>query len=336
VKTVKNNIEDLLEEGSLLSTKFRSQLPRTISDAIELTSLLGQQFLWVDTLCIIQDEDSIRQLEINQMSAIYANAILTIVASDGQDANHGLRGIKELSSPQPRKSQQKVLPFVGGRSLLVLYANSQSDVNTQHFYGDSLYRTRCWTLQEFCFSKRQMVFHRGNVYWACSIMDPCRHEWDRLEKYSLSILDSEHMDAPTVPHMWLYTTLVPEFNSRSISFESDRMDAFAGIASMINVDFEGGFISGLPEMFFDLALLWQHTSSIARRHNLEKDHQDRRPSTPHGLPSWSWIGWQGPITMQPWSSLGNAFSYSNGSIRDFPSVLSRCSWSTAEIFDSTE
>lgn len=54
---LKSNFEDLRKPGVLLDGDIAEQLPRTIRDAIAIVRLLGEKYLWVDSLCIIQDDD---------------------------------------------------------------------------------------------------------------------------------------------------------------------------------------------------------------------------------------------------------------------------------------
>ncbi|OHE94400.1 hypothetical protein CORC01_10328 [Colletotrichum orchidophilum] len=64
--------------------------PTMIRDAIELTRLLGEQYLWVDRLCIVQDDDRAKEAQLRGMADIYAGAILTIVAAQGRGADDPL------------------------------------------------------------------------------------------------------------------------------------------------------------------------------------------------------------------------------------------------------
>jgi hypothetical protein len=58
-------------------------LPRTIRDAIEVTRAIDYRYLWVDSLCIIQDDEQDRDFQIAMMDQIYSNADLTIAAGSG-------------------------------------------------------------------------------------------------------------------------------------------------------------------------------------------------------------------------------------------------------------
>ena len=62
--------------------------------------MLGQRYLWVDRLCICQDDREVQTKQIDAMGDIYNNAVFTIIAANGWDANHGLRGIEGLTPPR--------------------------------------------------------------------------------------------------------------------------------------------------------------------------------------------------------------------------------------------
>jgi len=83
-----NDITKLQEVGSL-----RELIPQTIKDAIALTARLEYRYISVDTLCIIQDNHENKLKHIQQMSSIYSNASITIIAADDEHAEHGLRGV---------------------------------------------------------------------------------------------------------------------------------------------------------------------------------------------------------------------------------------------------
>lgn len=67
-----------------------AQLSQTLQDAIEITRLLGFQYLWVDSMCMIQDDDNDWLQEPNAMGAIYENAYCTLAAADGIDGSFNL------------------------------------------------------------------------------------------------------------------------------------------------------------------------------------------------------------------------------------------------------
>ncbi|EIW87362.1 HET-domain-containing protein, partial [Coniophora puteana RWD-64-598 SS2] len=83
-----------------LPTRSRPQglpisiLPGTITDSILLTRLLGERYLWVDALCIVQDDPADKVIQIGVMERIYGFALLTIFAAGGTTAHAPLPGLR--------------------------------------------------------------------------------------------------------------------------------------------------------------------------------------------------------------------------------------------------
>jgi hypothetical protein len=129
---VKNNMEALMSPGSLRS--MRQHIPRTITDAMDLVSILGERYLWVDTLCLLQDDGDDMQAGIQTMDIIYERALLTIIAASGIDANAGLPGVH----PSSRRSNQVIETVHAGVRMTVTY---ELDDHLKY----SKYTSRGWT-----------------------------------------------------------------------------------------------------------------------------------------------------------------------------------------------
>ncbi len=93
LQTTKNNLTHLKKPRSIGVDLGSLKISNTIKDALQLVALVGERYLWVDCLCIVQDELDTKQACLNAMGSIYSNAIFTIVAADGHNADHGLRGL---------------------------------------------------------------------------------------------------------------------------------------------------------------------------------------------------------------------------------------------------
>ncbi|KAI4244556.1 MAG: hypothetical protein L6R42_010434, partial [Xanthoria sp. 1 TBL-2021] len=99
------NIMELEKPGKL--QRLASEVPNTIRDAIDVTAKIGQRFLWVDRLCIVQDDEAHLQAHVWNMERIYGDSVLLIIAADGDNAESGLLGVR----PGTRDCQQTVLPI---------------------------------------------------------------------------------------------------------------------------------------------------------------------------------------------------------------------------------
>jgi Heterokaryon incompatibility protein (HET) len=92
---LKNNIASLAEPRGL--NIVLNLLPPTISDAITITRDLGERYLWVDSLCIVQDDAESKEENIASMPLVYKGSTLTLVAGTGDSAISGLAGVQSGS-----------------------------------------------------------------------------------------------------------------------------------------------------------------------------------------------------------------------------------------------
>jgi hypothetical protein len=124
------------------------------------------------------------------------------------------------------------------------------------------------------------------VHWECDV-----DQWDE-EKHQVKRKDNDidnlrYLSAVftvSYPSISGYRELVQAYQNRELTHPEDSLFAFSGITTVLSQVFPGGFISGLPTMFFDAALLWQSQSPMLWRIPGMKSGE-----TPC-LPSWSWIG----------------------------------------------
>ena len=86
-----SDLPALSEPGGL--GKVIEKIPKTIRDAIHLTRKLGLKYLWVDSLCIVQDDPIDKALFIPEMHQIYYRSFLTIIGAAGDNADYGLPGV---------------------------------------------------------------------------------------------------------------------------------------------------------------------------------------------------------------------------------------------------
>ena len=90
----KNDLTEVLKRGFPVDSQFHP----AIRDAIKVVYEMKEQYLWVDCLCIIQDCEEDKLSQIEQMAAIYGNALLTIIAAGNDSSNLGLPGVEQRSS----------------------------------------------------------------------------------------------------------------------------------------------------------------------------------------------------------------------------------------------
>lgn len=282
--TRNDNIDDVRRPGALLSGPVAASMPETIRNAIALTKALGETRLWVDSLCIVQDDEASLQHHIGNMHRIYAASFLTIIAEDGKDADFGLRGLKGVSPA--RVADHDVAPLAAGEKLLMIGKRLRQRETSIYDY-----RRRMWTFQEWTFAKRRLTFtSTGTIKWECNCA-----EWDEHLYYyadgEASMDDRISIGFKSrVPSLKAFTWVVREFNENILTYDEDVLSAFSGIQTHFNGIFPSGLLFGHPEFFFDICLCWRTFKTLRRRTVSDKFTGD---PIIDGLPSWSWMGWHG-------------------------------------------
>ena len=305
VKLLYSNMESLMRKNGLLEVVH--SLPQTVTDAIEVVKGMGERYLWTDALCILQENTKEALEQISYMDRVYSGALCTIVAAQGATANSGIEGIRqhfvpEVGQPasQQRKLQQVQVGLKGDMSLVAPLAAQD------HKVDDSVWNTRAWTFQERLLSRRLIIFTHGQMIWHCRKMI-CREDmsvadsgvpypplqWLSLKPQHLGVdTGSKRIDGSTeiTRHgatrlvrsavFAEYTRAIEEYTHREISYQSDVLNAFAGLLHIFSRFFRSKTLLGLPESLLDVALLWRPTRQLQRR---------------SGFPSWSWAGWVGRV-----------------------------------------
>lgn len=156
-----NNLNALTEEISFV------ELSKTFQEAIILSRYLGIQYLWIDSLCIIQDSVPDWQQESAKMEQVFKNALFTIAATAAPDGNKGC-----FMDRNPLRAQ---VCRVRARALPGSFYNKKTDLYDvgafAHLSGDPVLRaplnTRSWVLQEQYLSNRTIHCTRNQLLWEC-------------------------------------------------------------------------------------------------------------------------------------------------------------------------
>ncbi|KAI7782019.1 hypothetical protein LA080_013957 [Diaporthe eres] len=290
-KATKETLCSLKENGAL-GTETHLSLPQVIRHTIALVPRLGERYLWVDSLCIMQDDAECLERHICHMASIYAAALFTIVAADGADADHGIPGIKGVSRARKLQPSLKLTSR--------LHLRQRDTVSIIH----SPWAFRGWTLQEHVFSKRMLVFRHGCAQWLCQehrcfediYQASPQTPKELLREFNiLGEFDSFVNLALEYPMISQLERILQHYTSRRLTYENDVLRAISAVFTAHRKAFPSGFFWGLPLDFFDMALLWSNSHYSRRR-------QARLSSSPYLFPSWTWAGWVGSLRHGQWSS----------------------------------
>ena len=319
--------EELSKPFSLRAEHHHRLLRNTIKDAILLVRLLGERYLWVDALCIVQNAPD-KLLHLATMDKIYGGAVLTIAATSGSSSDSGLPGVNP--NIRPRKVKQFQCDVQGLKLAWFL-----PDVSITA--DASVWNGRAWTYQERVLAQRLMLVSDQQVFFRCIHGQDLREDLVIGNK-SQDMISNIH-EAGTLRgtdhlvNFQAYATVVQNFSARQLTFEWDLLNAFAGIMSYFEPRFRSDFIFGLPASELDLALLWQPLGDTSRRKNA-----DGSPL----FPSWSWAGWSAGVQYWEENNVISCLQYKDHfsgdwiTMTDYRSPKSTCAQEYAALWDHSE
>jgi hypothetical protein len=282
-------------DGVLADAQVLRKIPLTVRHAIMLAGQLGYEYLWTDVLCIVHDGPLPLADQLNKMSAIYASAATTIVATDG-DGSDGIPGLRGISGP--RDLQQAT--FAIRDEYLIIVGREETELTNAHID----YNLRGWTYQEYIMSSRKLVFMNQQAHWFCRCHRRDESDgrvWDHLSHINYENLGPSQFIRLGCPDLTQASELLSWYNRRDLTYPGDALAAIAGLLAVLSRGFEGGFLYGIPERFFDVALGWRPSFYGLGDARVEKTCRQRRgPSldwrttvVASEMPSWSWTAWQG-------------------------------------------
>lgn len=332
VRIDKRMLHRLQDPGSLDSTNDVSErlVSPIIRHAMSLTAIIGERYLWVDAICITHNDDTDSTTEqLRQMGAIYANAIVTIIATDG-DSQDGLPGIEGVSNPRRGRIHQRVFSL-GDEQIIVRRPWTLSASY------EKPYHTRGWTYQEERMAQRKIIFHNHQLHWECQcavcheeIVPGARtDEW--IEPFLKAIVNG-------FPSLNALDGLIYNYNQRKLRYDEDALPAISGVLSVMSRSFTGGFLYGIPEMFFDRVLGWRallHHRNLRRRERKESTEPRDAQFSESGLPSWSWVGWDGFVSIDFCREEGMGF-YMDRFPERFNETIPITEWFTGDNLDTPQ
>ena len=251
-----------------------SLLPRTFFDAVKVTRLLGIRYLWIDSLCIVQDDPEDWLRESAMMASVYGNADITIVASKASSSAEGFLTARHethiLKKESNLSGQEKDL-FLVDREYYDNYIS-----RALNSYQEPLSK-RAWAIQERYLSRRKVIFADTQLFWECNQMT-------KSEDTQLAAIHSSHSHYELLSSSSWYD-IVESFTKCNITYETDTLPAISGIAKTIAHMSGGIYCAGVWIDKLCHSLLWyppRNGDAMIRRKIFV-------------APSFSWAASRGPI-----------------------------------------
>lgn len=271
----KSNI-DVLKAGS-----SENALPPTLRDAVSLARALQIRFVWIDSLCIIQDDEEDWEEQSGKMGDIYGRAYLTVCASKASAANQGF-----LQPRSPTHHFCGLLKGVG-KQIPVYMHRAKTKRSLEHMFITGTIQgplfaepltPRAWTVQERMLSVRSLYFASQQIFWACQQVT--RTE-DGLETSGQSE-DLTGLTATNAQHKWF--RMCSQYSTCRLTKEKDRLPALSGIAKIFQKIINDRYYAGHWENNLVQSLHWWCSPSSSRLGSLNL------------IPSWSWASINGAVT----------------------------------------
>lgn len=276
------------------SLRFDSQ-SKTFADAVEVTRSLGLQYLWVDSLCIIQDDADDWTAESAKMSEVYRNATITFSADGADNASGGLFGSLSFRTLAHKVYSIETEGLYG--ELIMVYArlrstrpsDPDSSPHSSHNTRPSNLSTRAWVVQERILSPRIVHFHKEELVWSCYGQQRCECRLIAGASSSGTFRRLLASKGSSYDLLLEWPKLVSQFTAKGLTFAKDRLPAISGLATLMHQHTLSRYMCGLWSGDMDYSLLWMSDHERAKDTPIQ-----RMPDKPYA-PSWSWASVVGPI-----------------------------------------
>lgn len=265
-------------------------MPATFRDATQITRRLGYQYLWIDSLCILQDSLDDWARESSQMQHYYKNAILTIATDHLVGDHESFLETIRLQDPTAVK-----LPLLTKLTSTPSHIYIRNRVHLPGYENDSApLNTRGWTLQENLLSPRTLHYTEQQIVFECQkysvtesdltprgtadadVFTTIKRFFIRPDcsRQDLSMVKYPAMAAYYDP-LFRWYQILEEYYRRYLTFEDDRFAAISGLAREISQQSKMTYKAGIWIEDFQMGLLW----NVSCRGS---------PSKRYRAPSWSW------------------------------------------------
>lgn len=265
------------------------EMPPVLRDAVHITRNLDIPFLWIDSLCILQDDISDWESQCPQMDNIYGHAQVTLVAASSKSCRESFLQPEAPRALLPFNSMRR--PGFGGLLQVEFLGCSESP---RDFDGmsDSRLATRGWAIQERILSTRMIVFGRSDVHFICPLSSPT------TSSHPLGLSISKVREAETKILYAYWTQLLDEIKHitpDSFTKSTDLLPALSGLAAYFGGRLEDNYCAGHWHKDLHNSLMWVrvHSSQVPKTCHVSRVCS---PS-PYIVPSWSRLGKGNTLTL---------------------------------------
>lgn len=318
-KLLNENLDEL-KQGIAVSS-----LPATFQHAIDFARRLSTsiRYIWIDSLCIIQNNDMDWKQESIRMYDVYRNSFCNISATAAIDSGRGIYNQRDpmylwedeinlntdgIPRPPSETPEKRLL----GLEPLIHRCRIQDAAFWDRMVDNAPVNRRAWVLQERLLAPRVLHFCRDQIAWECRHMDAAeclphgisnmalqqgdvrrrtRLKWSLPQEYGPKPLVSEPFESSHEAHE-NWKRVVERYSTTALTKKRDKLIALAGIAEMMSRQMgrDVMYIAGMWEKWLPSQLLWR----------VNPEYQDgvlmypqRRPES-YRAPTFSWAAIEAP------------------------------------------
>ncbi|KAK2595484.1 hypothetical protein QQS21_006824 [Conoideocrella luteorostrata] len=237
-------------------------IPTTFQDTIRVARNLGIPYVWIDSLCIVQDDQQDWLSQSQLMGSIYQYADLTIAASHAEDSWTGF--LRAQTPKHPMIDLSESLPEESRSSTQRprLFASVRTESAHEVFPEFGALNKRAWATQEWLLSRRIVFYTAGQLLWSCKSITQ-RQTGERC--YSIS-------------RNTRWKNVIEQYSDRTLTYPTDKLVALEGLRVQLQSIYGCGYLHGMWKDSMPDHLLWQVTRKI----------KEIGATDALKLPSWSW------------------------------------------------
>ncbi|KAI0972442.1 HET-domain-containing protein [Xylaria arbuscula] len=277
-----------------------SEIPKTFSDAVKLCRHLDIRYLWIDSICICQDDADDWARESARMCDVYSNAYLVIAANHASNSSQGV-----FHNRPTRPSAAVDHPELGrGVHAHLIFNCDQHDWDSRGFPEEPLSK-RGWALQERLLARHILHYNTQQIYFECDqgVFGEDGSFQDARHCSLGAILPTSSTGASrSREELNLWCRIVHLFGTRKLTKTSDKFPALSGLAALFGRRCQAEYIAGLWRTAMIAGLAWQGLG--------ERKPQAATPDEYIG-PSWSWASYGGVAAMhaEEWTDVAEVIEW---------------------------
>lgn len=249
-------------------------LPKIFSEAINITRRLRLKYIWIDSLCIIQDDDNDWQKEAAMMASVYGGSSINIAASSATNVHQSCF----LKYPYFSGGLRARIAVNGIQSVRDFRADDEYERSTT----ESHLATRAWAFQEKVLPPRTIHLGERGAFWECRTIIANEFLPGGFSNHIVKPLISGFMKMMQYTDPWWWADIVKLYSRANLTFPKDKLPALSGVTRFVYNKTGDRYLAGMWKANFEAQMCWQTPTP-----------RKRPPSW--RSPTWSWTSLDGEL-----------------------------------------